>query len=87
MPKSKVRKKNDAPVRARTSTPQSHHVTPSPPWYPVLMAGLLLLGLAYLVVWYLAPDAVGVMHDIGAWNFAVGFGLMLAGLVLAVRWR
>jgi hypothetical protein len=87
VPKSKVRKKNDAPVRARSATPPSRQLTPSPPWYPVLMAGLLLLGLAYLVVWYLAPNAVPVMQDIHAWNFAVGFGLMLAGLVLAVRWR
>jgi len=27
------------------------------------------------------------MQDIGAWNFAVAFGIMLVGLVMAVRWR
>jgi hypothetical protein len=27
------------------------------------------------------------MGDIGGWNFAVGFGVMLLGLIMAVRWR
>ena len=27
------------------------------------------------------------MGDIGGWNFAVGFGIMLLGLGMAVRWR
>jgi len=27
------------------------------------------------------------MGDIGGWNFAVGFGIMMLGLVMAVRWR
>jgi hypothetical protein len=30
---------------------------------------------------------VPVMATIGAWNFAIGFGVMLLGLVMAVRWR
>ena len=55
------------------------------------MAIVLLLGLAYLVVYYLTNAApiprIPVMADLGAWNFAVGFGVMLLGLVMAVRWR
>jgi hypothetical protein len=27
------------------------------------------------------------MKDIGAWNFGVGFGFLVAGLGLAVRWK
>jgi hypothetical protein len=61
---------------------------PSPSWYPFVMVGLMLLGLAYIVVYYIANERVPVMKDIGAaWNFAVGFGLMVAGLAMAVRWR
>jgi hypothetical protein len=55
------------------------------------MAAVLLLGLAYLVVYYLTSSGtsphVPFMGDIGSWNFAVGFGIMLIGLVMAVRWR
>lgn len=92
MPKSKVRKKPDAPLRAASlsSTP-AKALAPSPTWYPVVMAVVLLLGLAYLVVYYLTNSGqnpkVPLMSDLGAWNFAVGFGVMMLGLVMAVRWR
>lgn len=87
MPKSKVRKKNDAPVRASSSMSATKTITPSPAWYPFVMGAILVLGLAYLVVYYLANQSVPVMKDIGGWNFAVGFGIMLVGLIMAVRWR
>ena len=90
MPHSKVRKKSDAPVRASAAQP-SRSMAPSPSWYPIVMAALLVLGLAYLVVYYLTSSGtsphIPVMGSIGAWNFAIGFGVMLLGLVMAVRWR
>lgn len=90
MPKSKVRKKSDAPLRTAASTP-TRALAPSPSWYPIVMGVVLLIGLAYLVVYYLTSSGtdphVPVMGDLGAWNFAIGFGVMLLGLVMAVRWR
>lgn len=87
MPKSKVRKKTEAPLRAQSLGSASKTIAPSPSWYPIVMAVVLLVGLAYLVVYYLAAQDVPVMKDIGAWNFAVGFGILLVGLGMAVRWR
>jgi hydrogenase-4 membrane subunit HyfE len=94
VPKSKVRKK---PATAQRATPSSSSVsaarglTPSPPWYPIVMASVLLLGLAYMVVYYLTSSGtdphVPIMAGLHAWNFAIGFGVMLLGLVMAVRWR
>jgi Cell division protein CrgA len=43
--------------------------------------------LAWIVVYYLAGSSVPLMKDLGAWNFAVGFGLMVIGLGMAVRWH
>jgi hypothetical protein len=90
VPKSKGRKKSDAPARS-ASLSTNRALAPSPSWYPIVMAGLLLLGLAYLVVYYLTNSGtdpqIPLMSDLGAWNFAVGFGVMLLGLVMAVRWR
>jgi hypothetical protein len=60
---------------------------PSPTWYPVVMLVLIVLGLAYIATYYLAGERVPVMRDINAWNFAIGFGLMVSGLFMAVRWR
>ena len=93
MPKSKVRKKPASTARPSSASASTagRGLTPSPPWYPVVMAGVLLLGLAWMVVYYLTqsgtdPEIPG-MVSLGAWNFAVGFGVMLLGLVMAVRWR
>jgi cell division protein CrgA len=87
VPKSKVRKKNAAPVRPQSLGPAGKALAPSPTWYPVVMAVVLVLGLAYLVVYYLAGQDIPIMKDLTGWNFAVGFGIMLVGLLMAVRWR
>ena len=87
MPKSKVRKKTEPTLRTSTLAPSGHAVRPSPRWYPIVMAAVLLIGLAWIVVYYLAGSSVPLMKDLGAWNFAVGFGLMVIGLGMAVRWH
>ena len=93
MPKSKVRKKNDyTPAPRASSSPSvstsaAKGVAPSPSWYPIVMVVVLLVGLAWIAVYYIAGDKVPVIQDIGAWNFAVAFGIMMVGLVMAVRWR
>lgn len=87
MPKSKVRKKSDAPPRPQSLGPASKALAPSPSWYPIVMAVVLVIGLAYLVVYYLAGQTLPIMKDLNGWNFAVGFGIMLVGLIMAVRWR
>lgn len=90
MPKSRVRKKTvytpPSNVLPSSST-QAKRKGPSPVWYPAIMCALILVGLMYIVVNYLAGSDVPVMKDLGAWNFAVGFGLMVGGLGMAVRWR
>jgi hydrogenase-4 membrane subunit HyfE len=90
VPKSKVRKKPDTPARSASQS-GSRALAPSPSWYPIVMAAVLLLGLAYMVVYYLTSSGtkphVPIMAGLGSWNFAVGFGVMLLGLVMAVRWR
>jgi hypothetical protein len=90
VPKSRVRKKaaytppsNVLPSASVTAKKKA----PSPAWYPVVMVTLMLLGLAYIVVYYIAVERVPIMRDLGAWNFVVGFGLMVSGLGMAVRWR
>jgi hypothetical protein len=91
VPKSKVRKKPDAPIRTASQSSTSRALAPSPTWYPIVMATVLLLGLAYMVVYYLTSSGtsphIPIMASLGNWNFAIGFGVMLLGLVMAVRWR
>jgi hypothetical protein len=89
VPKSKVRKKPayNAGVVNPVGGATGKQIRPSPPWYPILMVALMVIGLAYIVVYYIAGDRVPLMRDLSSWNFAVGFGFLIVGLGLAVRWR
>ena len=51
------------------------------------MVGLMLVGLLWIVTYYVAGEDIPFMVSLGAWNFAVGFGAMVAGLVMSMRWR
>lgn len=87
MPKSKVRKKPAYAGAGNLRTPAKVTGGPSNPVYVVVMLGLMLLGLAWLVVNYLAGDKIPFMVTLGSWNFLVGFGLMVVGLLMTMRWR
>ncbi|SDO58217.1 Uncharacterised protein family (UPF0233) [Nakamurella panacisegetis] len=107
MPKSKVRKKvavatasSSAQANANSYTTTRVKVAgPSGPLYIGIMLGLMVLGLLWLIVYYLwggrSYNASGVlisnglplMNTLGNWNFAVGFALMIGGLLMTMRWR
>jgi len=88
MPKSKVRKKAVYTRPAdRLAPAKPRSVGPSHPVFVAVMLGLMLLGLIWLVVNYLAGDRIPFMAELGPWNFAIGFALMIAGLLMTMRWR
>ncbi len=90
MPKSKVRKKSVyTPPEGvlPSSAAKARAAQPSPRWYAPVMIALMLLGLVWIVVYYVAGDQIGFMVSLSAWNFAIGFGAMVAGLVMSMRWR
>lgn len=88
MPKSKVRKKAAySPPTDRFPGARARAVGPSHPVFVAVMLGLMLLGLIWLVVNYLAGDRIPFMTELGPWNFAIGFTLMIAGLLMTMRWR
>lgn len=90
MPKSKVRKKSaytppDSVLPSAASRARAK--APSPQWYAALMIALLVVGLVYIVLFYITGDRIAFMAGLGSWNFLIGFGLMVAGLVMSMRWR
>ncbi|MGH3980531.1 MAG: cell division protein CrgA [Pseudonocardiaceae bacterium] len=88
MPKSKVRKKSlYSPPRDKLAPATAAPAGPSHPLYVAVMLGMMLVGLAWLVVNYLAGDKINFMSELGPWNFAVGFALMIVGLLMTMRWR
>ena len=61
-------------------------VRPTPRWYVVVMLGLMVLGLAWIVVFYLSQTVYPV-PGWGNWNLVAGFGLVLVGFAMTTRWR
>lgn len=70
-----------APVRKPAARLQS------PPWVPALMVAMFLLGLAWLVVFYLAGTTVPLMSHLGSWNLVVGIAFIGVGFGVATQWR
>lgn len=72
---------------AANRTPVKINTGGTPVWYKVIMFGLMLLGLVWLVVNYLAGEHISLMVELGPWNYAVGFGLFIVGLFMTMGWR
>jgi len=91
VPKSKVRKKSvytppEGVLQSRSAA-AARAAQPSPRWYAILMVALMVIGLLWIVVFYVAGPKIPFMVSLSAWNFAIGFGAMVAGLVMSMRWR
>ncbi|MEH3077993.1 cell division protein CrgA [Quadrisphaera setariae] len=82
MPESRIRRRRawTAP-REKSAGPR-----PSPRWWVPVMLGLMLLGLVWIVVYYLSGAKYPV-PPLGAWNLGVGFAVVLVGFAMTTRWR
>jgi Cell division protein CrgA len=58
----------------------------SPKWLAPLMVAGFIVGLFWIVVFYISSTKYPIPH-IGAWNMVVGFGFIAFGFSLATRWR
>jgi hypothetical protein len=47
----------------------------------------LVVGLAWIVTYYLSQGSVPGMSALGAWNLVVGFAFIIAGVTLSTVWR
>jgi hypothetical protein len=81
MPKSRVRSK--AVYTPPDRKPKSKV---SPRWLVPAMLACLLLGLAWIALYYITGGTLPI-SALGAWNLAVGFVLIIAGVVLSTKWR
>ena len=82
MPESRDRKKaNYTPPPAKAAGPR-----PSPPWYAPVMVALFVIGLAYIVTFYVSGTNYPV-PKLGRANILVGFAIIMAGFGMATRWR
>lgn len=86
MPESRTRKKSAYTAPQGKSTQK-----PNPRWFLPLALGLMIVGLIWIVVYYLTQavypiQAIG-SWQVGSWNLVIGFGLIMIGFGMLTRWR
>jgi Cell division protein CrgA len=56
-------------------------------WVPPTFIIVGLLGVAWLITYYVAGPMIPVMADLGNWNILIGMGGMAAAFGIATLWR
>jgi len=86
MPESKSRKK------AVYTPPGDKQVSRKPVrigsarWVAPAMVAFFLVGLIWIVAYYIAPDSPP-FKDLTYWNIVIGFGLIGVGFVFSTKWK
>lgn len=78
-----ARDKSNSPKNEQRTGEES---TPNPVWFKPVMFGFMLLGLAWIVVFYVSQGLFPIA-DLGSWNILVGFGIAFIGFLMTTRWR
>lgn len=76
-------------AREAKRTREQRDFKPVPTWYKVIMFGLMIVGLLWIVTYYVAA-MVSVQLPIPGiqnWNILIGFGLALVGFIMMMGWR
>lgn len=55
-------------------------------WFVPVMLGLMVLGLIWVVTFYITQEEYPVKAW-GRWNLGAGFALMMAGFAMTTRWK
>lgn len=71
----KQTKKDKTPVRIGSAR-----------WVVPTMLALFGIGLLWIIVYYIAPGAPGLV-SLGAWNVLIGFVLISLGFVVSTQWK
>jgi hypothetical protein len=87
VPESRIRKKS-----SYTAPPtRSPAKVGNPRWLVPTMLGFFLLGLAWIVVFYVTSGAWPLRNvagiTIGNYNLLIGFAFIAVGFGLSTRWR
>lgn len=87
MPKSPLRKKKPEYEPAWVADERKAVKIGPKPWIAPLMVTLFLIGLAWIVVFYITRGDLPLMSALGNWNLLVGFAFIAAGFVVSTKWR
>lgn len=78
-----ARTKSSKPERAEQPSGEE---TPNPVWFKPVMFGFMLLGLAWIIVFYVSESRFPI-PEAGSANILIGFGIAFIGFLMTTRWR
>ena len=84
MPESKGRPK---PAYTPPRTARSNATKPNPVWFVPVMLALMIIGLIWVVTYYISGANEFPVPSLHRWNLGVGFAFMMAGFLMTTRWR
>ena len=87
MPESKRRKKNAYTPEQKMAERKVAQFG-SPAWLAPTMVASFVIGLTYLVVFYVAGRDIPFIRDLNSLaNVGIGFAFIMVGFGLATRWK
>lgn len=88
MPESKGRKKDVYTPPPTQKGERKVARIGSPSWLAPTMVALFVIGLTYIVAFYVAGSSIPLMQDLNALvNVGIGFAFIMGGFFLATRWK
>lgn len=54
--------------------------------YKTIMFGLMIVGLLWLITWYVTSSAYPIAAA-GGWNIIIGFSIAMVGFFMTMRWK
>ena len=90
MPESRVRKSAEEKKRQRNAAeakPKKVKAPGSRRWVPPTFITVGLLGVAWLITYYVAGTYIPFMSALGNWNILIGMGGMAAAFGIATLWK
>jgi hypothetical protein len=64
----------------------SDDAAPNAVWFKPVMVGFMLLGLAWILVYYISGSQYPI-PGLGGWNLGIGLAVALIGFLMTTRWR
>lgn len=58
----------------------------NPSWFTPVMLGLMLIGLVWVVTFYITQEQYPI-RSWGRWNLGAGFIFILSGFAMTTRWK
>lgn len=74
--------------RNRAERAAARKDAPNPVWFKPVMFGFMLLGLIWIVLYYITSGSLQLpVPPLGQANIFVGFGLVLVGFLMTPWWK